>query len=272
MTQAATNTPQTGEPFSEQRTQQILSDFYRDGYALIPGVLTADEVATLREKVDAVFADPGAQESNTLYGSFVAARLFERDRYFRDMLVREPIISLCEAVLGENCHLMAQNVVRNAPGEAIDTFHVDDALEFPLPEVIARHDSRIRMPVFRMTVQIPLTDIESEDLGPSQFVPGSHYSGRQPNDPKNPSFEGRGPVSVLCKAGDIYLHNGQCWHRGAPNRSDRVRYLLQHSMSVRWVAQRFYPFVNYQFPEGVLDGASDRLRRVLGFHTKGAYG
>ena len=79
-----------------------------------------------------------------------------------------------------------------------------------------------------------LTDVESIEDGPSQYVPGSHYSGRVPNDQENPEFDGNGPVSVFCKAGDIYLHDPMCWHRGAPHLSDRTRYLFQSQYAARW--------------------------------------
>lgn len=257
-------------PFSDDETDAILADFRRDGYRLIPGVLQPDEVAALREAADRVFDDP--RFADNLYAPFIAVRLFETDPVFEEMLTREPIITLLERLLGADCHLVAQNFVRNDPGTAIDTFHVDDTLFFPVGEGMERHDPRVPMPVFMATVQIPLTDIEAIEYGPTQFVPGSHASGRHPNDPKHPTFEGREPVSILCRAGDVYLHNGQCWHRGAPNTSDRRRYLLQHAFSARWVSQRFYPFVDYRLPEGVLARADARRRRVLGFHPKGAYG
>jgi ectoine hydroxylase-related dioxygenase (phytanoyl-CoA dioxygenase family) len=168
--------------------------------------------------------------------------------------------------------LIAQNAVRNPPGSAIDTFHADEEPIFPVADGMDRHDPRLIMPVLILTVQIPLTDIPGDDYGPTQYVPGSHYSGRQPNDTSKPLFEGRGPVSILSKAGDIYLHNGQCWHRGAPNTSERTRYLLQLHYGTRNVAQRFYPFVNYQLPEHILARADERRKRVLGLHRKGAYG
>lgn len=264
------------QPYSLAEIQKIKTDFYRDGYRLIPNVLQPQEVEALKEAMDRVFEEPEWKTTDTLYGSFVAVRLFEVDPVFRDLLVREPIIGIAEAILGKSCHLMAQNAVRNAPGQAIDHFHADvDGdldVEFPCPPEVPRHDPRYRLPIFRMTVQIPLTDLESMEYGPTEFVPGSHYSGRKPNDPKNPTFEGRGPVAILCKAGDIYLHNGQCWHRGAPNTSNRVRYLLQIAYCQRWVAQRFYPFLNYRMPDHVLEGADERLLRVLGKHPKGPYG
>jgi len=116
---------------------------------------------------------------------------------------------------------------------------VDDVLEFPLPPDIPRHDARIRMPVLWMTVQVALSDIESEAYGPTQFVPFTHYSGRQPPRQDTPTFEGHGPTNALCRAGDIYLTNHQCWHRGAPNLSNRTRYVMQLQYAQRWADRRF---------------------------------
>lgn len=263
---------QDAAPYSTDQLATFQRDFARDGFLHLPGVLAPSEVAALKAAVDRVFAEERWKDTDNLYASYVAVRLFETDPACEDMLTREPIIGLAESILGADCHLVAQNVVRNAPGEAIDCFHVDDALMFPVGDGMERHDPRLTMPIHLITFQIPLTDIPALEYGPSEYVPGSHYAGRHPNDQKHPRFETRGPVAVLCKAGDIYLHNGQCWHRGAPNTSDRTRYLFQMTYGRRWVAQRFYPFVNYQLPPHVLERADERRKRVLGIHPKGAYG
>jgi hypothetical protein len=261
-----------GAPFDENQTAAIKRDFFRDGFRLVPEVLSAPEVASLRDAVDELFADEKWKASDNVYNPIIAARLFETNPIFQDMLTREPLISLAENILGEDCHLIAQNIVRNPPGQAIDTFHMDDPVMFPIAPGMERHDPRLQMPVNILTYQIPLTDIPSLEYGPTEYVPGSHYAGREPDDPKNPSFEGRGAVPVLCSAGDVYLHNSQCWHRGMPNTSDRTRYLFQVGYARRWVSQRLFPFVNYQIPAHVLDRADERRKRVLGIHPKGNYG
>ena len=142
------------------------------------------------------------------------------------------IVPIAEAVLGPGAVFNAMNVIRNGPGQAIANWHVDDVLEFPLLPEVPHFDPRIRMPVFWMTVQVALSDIDSLEHGPTQYVPASHYSGRKPSQVPELVFEGRGPEAVLCKAGDIYLTNHQTWHRGAPNVSDRVRLMLGHSVPV----------------------------------------
>lgn len=263
---------ESAEPFSPEETATRLDQFHRDGFLFLPGVLTDREVAGLRDRIDGAFANENLRETDHRYGDYIMVRMFELDPMFQDMLTREPILSLVEAVLGPDCHLIAQNVVRNAPGQALDRFHADDLVYFPVAADMSRHDPRLRMPVFIMTVQILLSEVPAVEYGPTQYVPTSHYSGRQPEDPFNPTFEGHGAVSMLGKAGDLYLHNGQCWHRGHPNDSDQTRYLLQLAFGQRWVAQRFYPFLNYRMPEHVIDRASERCLRVLGKHPKGAYG
>ena len=58
-------------------------------------------------------------------------RLFECDLMFRDLLVREPIISIAETVLGEHCHCIAQGCILNRKDLGINRFHIDDGVEFP---------------------------------------------------------------------------------------------------------------------------------------------
>lgn len=216
--------------------------FFREGYLHVPGVLTQDEVAALRAKTDECFErreqlDP--KYVSYVYGAFVLRRGAEYDPLFAGLVERPEIQALASGVLGKDPAFNALNVIRNEPGQAISLWHVDDVLELPLPDELPRFDARIRLPVLWLTVQVALSDIPTEVHGPTQFVPGSHYSGRRPPTQENPTFEGREAVSVCCQAGDVYLTNHQCWHRGAPNLSDQTRYVLQLQYATRWADRRF---------------------------------
>jgi hypothetical protein len=233
----------SAEPLGEEQTRPIVEEFHREGSALIPGVLTRDEIAAIRAITDEYASHPEqypARHISYVHGAFVLRHGHEVDPLLQAMVTREPIYSLVEAILGQGAAFNALNVIRNEPGHAISVWHIDDTLEHPLPDQIDRFDPRIRMPILWMTVQCALSDIDAIAHGPTQFVPGSHYSGRYP--PKSeeaPAFEGQGPRSLLCKAGDIYLTNHQCWHRGAPNTSDRIRYVMQLQYAQRWADRRF---------------------------------
>jgi ectoine hydroxylase-related dioxygenase (phytanoyl-CoA dioxygenase family) len=221
--------------------QPIVEEFFREGCVLVPGILDAETVAALRAKTDFYAADPDTPARHKTYsGSTLVLRFcHELDPLFAEVAARDSIVSLAAAALDTGAAFNAMNVIRNEPGQAISHWHIDDVLESPLPEAIARFDSRIRMPVTWLTLQVPLSDIDSLEHGPTQFVPRSHYSGRRPPGSESPEFEGRGPKSMLCQAGDVYLFNHQCWHRGAPNVSDRTRYVMQLQYAQRWADRRF---------------------------------
>ena len=271
-----------GEPFSKKKNQEIVDAFFRDGFAYIPDVLERSEVEALRVRSDELLDDPtlpdwdhsGMEdcghiqrwkhaETGQLF-PFILRNTLKLDAIFRDMLVREPILSLAETIVGEGCKFCGQNTLRNIPGLAIEQWHNDGPVIFPLPDELTRHDPRVRMPVLWFTVQIPLTDVDSIEQGPTQYVPGSHCAGRGPGDEEDPHFEGKGPASVFCKAGDIYLHDPSCWHRGAPNRSDQTRVLFQQQYAAKWAWQRFSSY-NRVPMEGVnLSETNDTLLGVLG--------
>jgi hypothetical protein len=231
-----------GVPCVEQAdVADIVLVFAREGGVRIPQVLTAEQVATLRAATDAYALNPDPASRHTSYAgnAFVLRQCEELGPVFADMITHPTLVAIAEGVLGPGAVFNAMNVIRNGPGQAISNWHVDDVLEFPLPDDVPRFDARIRMPVLWFTVQVALSDIDRLEHGPTQFVPASHYSGRTPSQSPDPMFEGRGPVAIYCKAGDIYLTNHQTWHRGAPNLSDRVRYVMQVQYAQRWADRRF---------------------------------
>jgi len=199
-------------------------------------------------------------------------RTFEYHQAFRDLLILEPVISLVEQILGTDCHVVAQNAIRTPRGKGIVNWHIDDVLFFPfLAHLPAIPENTGPLPCYSLNVMAALSDVEAEIFGPTQVVAGSHLTGRAPEyKPTLPS--GVAPTSLFAQAGDVYLINSQTWHRGAQNQSERTRYLLTTAYGRRFISQRFFPFLNYRMPPHVLDGASDRLLRLLGKHEKGPYG
>ena len=231
-----------GRVLDAQHQQRVLDEFYREGVALIPGVLAPAEVAQLRELGDRFIDHPELAPRG--YAAPVVNAMVLRctqslHRAFCDMLVREPFLSLAEAILGPDAGFCGQNIIRSEKDAGVSTWHIDDILEFPLPPEIPRHDARMRMPVFWFSFQIALSDIDTPEKGPTEIVPGSHYSGRGVKTEGPCEFEGRGAVPVLCRAGDVYLFNHQTWHRGSINRSSQRRYLMQNQYCKAWGPYRF---------------------------------
>ncbi|HXG25160.1 MAG TPA: phytanoyl-CoA dioxygenase family protein, partial [Chthonomonadales bacterium] len=215
----------------------------------------------------------------SLYGDLARIwrpTMFLHGPEFEAVIDNPRIIDLVEAILGANCHLIANSALRTGPSDGISSWHADEEVRFPRPKGVPL-DPRIPVPCFVLNFNYYLCDVD-EEIGPTQFIPGSHRSGRQP-DPEdmdsdgNPVYEGRGVASALGPAGTAVMWHDQVWHRGAKNRSkDRSRYVLQTPYGRRWIAQRFYPFINFHMPEEILERANPRRKRLLGVHETGPYG
>ena len=259
-----------------QPTPELLAQYNRDGFLVLPDVLSPDEVTTLRNSLERVFNQHCPEADVFRMQDIWRPKLFEYGEEFEQLIDHPGIADFAEAVLGPDYHMIANTGLKTSPGKTITFWHLDDACRFPLPEGV-KLDPRITMPTFVINMNYYLCDVD-EELGPTQFIPGSHRAGRAPrpedNDANgNPVFEGNTMVSSAGKAGTLVLWNDQMWHRGGPNLSQgRIRWVIQTPFSKRWVATRYWPHVNYHMPDDVIARANPRRKRLLGLHGIGAYG
>lgn len=256
--------------------EQQVEQFHHDGYFVIPGVLSPSEVLALREGLAAAFAQPSDEAKMYNMAEMWRPRMFELGPPFDELVDHPGVINLVEAILGDDCHLIAMSALRTGPGDGIAFWHADETVRFPLPAGVPL-DPRIQMPCFNLNLNYYLCDVD-EDLGPTQFIPGSHRSGRQPQPEDRdasgcPVYNGRSVTSALGPVGTCVLWHDQTWHQGAKNKTaDRIRWVQQAPYGRRYIAQRFYPFINYRMPEEILARANPRRKRLLGLHGPGAYG
>lgn len=255
----------------------LVAQFHRDGFLVVPDALAPEHVRALLAGVEEDFRHPNPVAAE--YGGLQKIwrpMMFEHGPPFEELVDNPRVIDLVEAILGPDCHLIANSALRTGPGEGISNWHADETIRFPRPDGVPL-DPRIPIPCFIVNLNYYLVDVD-EELGPTQWVPGSHRAGRQPRPEDldadgNPVYEGRSAVSGVGAAGTCVLWHDQVWHRGAPNRSqNRVRWVQQAPYGRRFIAQRFWPFVNYHLPEEILERANPRRRRLLGVHRPGAYG
>jgi hypothetical protein len=275
MTDSTTSSPiETGAPPDSVTLGRIAQALRDEGYYDLGPVLGEDEVAALREAMERKWSDPAMREDEA--GDHIRGislmRMFEYDVAFRDLIAREPFPTIAESVLGDDCHLMSQNALYSDPRVG-GGWHLDDLCQHPLPDGCEGHLPDVPPPCNVLQIFIAVMDMDTPERAPTQVVPGSHYAGRRPDKGiEEPTFRGRGPVSIFAKAGDAYMFDNQIWHRGSVNTMDRPRLLAGVTYSRRHIAQRFYPFIDYVMPAHVWEGADERLQRLLGRHEKGAYG
>lgn len=241
----------------------------RDGFVYLPGVINSQEVQQLRACSYRIQPAAGsAWDSMDASGSGIKTiqNAFNRDPLYLEYLDKPGVIEIVEDVLGEDCHIiqMTQWNTGRRENQAMHT----DWKPIRLPDDVAG-DERVRIPALIMTAHFYLDDMY-EALGPTRVIPGSHRAGSSP-EPDAGQWNGVKEQSILCQAGDVIVFRSDVWHRGGANRTDIVRYLLQVHYANRWIAQRFPPFLSFQFDPGILSQATPRQRRLLGEHQPGPF-
>lgn len=252
----------------EERVEAL----YRDGYVYLPKVLSAEQTAALRERMDDLDAIPESFDEVTdpTEHGFMNKSInnaFNRHAHFLRFLDQPGVIEIEEAVHGDDCHCIGMTSWMTGSGRPDQQLHTD-WLPLELPEDVLA-DPRVRLPIFITTAHYYLDDL-TEALGPTNFVPGSHLSGSSPDG--RTSWKGSGERSIMCDAGDVVIFRSEVWHRGTANSSGRVRYLLQVHYAKRMIAQKYPPYLNrFQFDPAILAEASPRQRRLLGEHRRSNY-
>jgi ectoine hydroxylase-related dioxygenase (phytanoyl-CoA dioxygenase family) len=238
---------------------------HEDGFALIPNVLSAEEVQEVRDSIDRLkpfgFDHMGVTEHYKC--------VFNRDRTFFNLIDRPGVIELAEATMGEHCHIIGETAWKSHPGHNGWQPHTDHTLVTVPEEVASKPEA---FPIYLCTAHYYLDDLD-ETLAPTYVIPGSHRSGHALSwgKDKDPEWHGKKLEPVLCKAGDVLFFRSEIWHTGSVNSSDKIRYLLQVHYSHRTLAQRFSPWP-FTFNPEILAIANDRQLRLLGKHPEMAYG
>ena len=238
----------------------------QDGFAYMPSVLTADEVAALRDHIDALQPNPDSFDRITDTDKHIKT-VFNQDQHFLKYLDMEPVASVAEQTMGEDCHIIGMTAWTTRPKRPDQRLHVD-YLPFELPEELLL-SGVVKTPIFVATAHYYLDDI-TEALGPTKFIPGSHLAGRKPG-PEDLTWQDTKEKSLICDAGDCVLFRSDVWHRGSANTSDETRYLLQVHYGQRMITQKFPPYLRFRFNEAILALATPRQRRFLGEHRKANY-
>jgi ectoine hydroxylase-related dioxygenase (phytanoyl-CoA dioxygenase family) len=243
----------------------------RDGYAVLPAVFSPAEVAELAAEIEAVFddvpVDPRPREDRAEF----RYEMLNRSALAQAGVGHPAILAAIEPLLGEDCHVIANTAWRNPPEFGGGPWHCDAGPHVPRPPDVP-WDDRIPYPVFAIGAHLYLWDCPAE-CGPTAVVPGSHRSGRlapreRMFDPEL-EYDGRPPVLLTAKAGDVVLFVSDVWHRGTPAAPDGTgRFFLQCHYGRRDIAQRLRTTADcHQLSaDAVARAGTDRERALVGLH------
>ena len=245
----------------------------RDGYAILPDVLAPEAVAALAAEITAVFETSDPDRPQDANNEFRHA-MFNRSPLSQAAIGAPAILETIEPLLGEDCHVIANTAWRNIAGHRGGRWHIDAGPHVPRAEGVPWPDA-IPYPVFAIGAHIFLKDCPPE-AGPTAVVPGSHRSGRFPPvdpalDPEtvHPTYEGRGPVLLAARAGDVALFVSDVWHRGTAAQPGHDRFFLQAHYGRRDIAQRIMTTdaISHADPQAADRAVTRRERQLIGLHA-----
>ncbi|MCL1465827.1 phytanoyl-CoA dioxygenase family protein [Argonema galeatum] len=272
-------------PTAEQLDEWI-TFFHANGFLVIHNVLTPEQCELLRHDLDEALSEEVGQKK-ARNSRKIMKRMFEHSQPNLNLFELEPVVTFAEHLIGETngsgyslsdgipnanaIHVIHNNSFKVSPetdGLAGNKWHQDDT-----PHILSLDGkplTNVRLNVLAFTANYYLTDVLRVENGPTQVIPGSHLFGKL-CDGDISGYEDK-IYSCLGAMGSVVCFNNQVWHRGSRNDSQVTRYITQVTYAKRLVGHKYYPFMNYQMPSHCYEGASSRLKQLLGFLPNGAYG
>ncbi len=223
-----------------------LAAVQRDGFVVLPSLLSPEEVASVREGVAPLLDHQGRNDFEGTRTQRVYAVL-EKTRALDGLIAHPRILALLDRMFLPNYLLSQAQVINILPGESAQALHPDDAFyEVPRP----------RPPLGAATVWA--IDEFTEDNGATVIVPRSHEWGddRVPEDADE-------RISAVMPAGSVIFYPGTVWHGGGENRSPSARLAVTCQYCEPWVRTQENYFLSVS--RDTARALSEDLKRLLGY-------
>jgi ectoine hydroxylase-related dioxygenase (phytanoyl-CoA dioxygenase family) len=189
-----------------------------DGFLVLKHFMGEELLASLRQRVEELFAEEGERAGSEFKhepGCRRLANLVDKGAVFRQVIALPPLLDYVRHVLGPEIKLSSLNVRSVNPlWDGTQPLHCDMAA---LPDEKG----------FWVCNTVWMLDDFTAANGPIRVIPGSHRWGRLPQEALADPFAPH-PQEVLLTgpAGTVVVMNAHLWHGGLPNRTDRPRTAL----------------------------------------------
>ncbi|MFG1793300.1 phytanoyl-CoA dioxygenase family protein [Nocardia sp. NPDC049149] len=216
----------------------------RDGYVILPDLLSPAELADIRTAVAPLLDRHG----RNLFEGHTTQRVYSVLNKTRscDRIADHPrILALLDRLFLPNYLLSMLQAINILPGEQAQMLHTDDGF-YPIP--------RPREALGAATIWA--IDDFTADNGATDIIPGSHrWAHRMPEDDE------REPV--VMQAGSCVFFLGTLWHGGGANRSTQQRLALTAQYCEPWL--RPQEAFTLSMTRDTVRAVSEDIRRMLGY-------
>jgi ectoine hydroxylase-related dioxygenase (phytanoyl-CoA dioxygenase family) len=195
-----------------------------DGFLVLENFAEAGKVAALRRRITELFAELGERAGHEFKQEPQTDRLANLVDYgeiFRRAIAEPKLLACVEHTLGPDFKLSSLNARSARPhSDWTQPLHCDAGAA---PDEKGNSVCNI----------VWLLDDFTTENGAPRYVPGTHRSGRLPqNVLADPAAAHPGEALITGRAGDVVVMNAHLWHGGTANRSSRPR-LAMHSFYCR---------------------------------------
>lgn len=234
--------------------------FNRDGFVVVPNVLTAAEASNIRALVLSLAATELAGNAGHAYSASGRHQrvwnLLNKGQVFSDLIQKPLVLEAMEwAFDRQTSHQkyflssLQANILMS--GAEPQQWHLDTPIPEPHPPWIIKANT------------LWLLDDFTETNGATEVVPGSHLIPRRPR-PDDAIITDKG-IKVIAKAGSVIFTHGALWHRSGHNQTENSRVALLGSFAASFARE----IANEENILSVVDPsilaqASDDLKRILG--------
>lgn len=184
-----------------------------DGYLLLEGILSAEEVAAFNAGLAALTmaeGDRAGLEVHQEKGTERLADLVNKDPLFEVCFSHPRVLAGIAQVLG-SFKLSSLNARAALPGQGHQALHAD-------------YGEPVAAGAYQVCNSIWLLDDFTAENGATRVVPGSHRSVSMPKDMmSDPADAHPDEVLLLAPAGTVVIFNSHLWHGGTLNRSSAPR-------------------------------------------------
>jgi hypothetical protein len=177
------------------------------GYAVIPGVVDRDRLATLRDAVDGAWANAPKFKGGGMLTGHLNCYPGEASRFVLDELDRAGITDAVHTIRVGKPNRIRATMNYNLPGSVAQHYHVDGAFQDDF-----------------LVANIAVVDTDLVN-GAIDVLPGSHHE-FMPFWQYALRRTYKRSTRLQMSAGDVLLRRSNLWHRGMPNMSDRARPLM----------------------------------------------
>ena len=211
--------------------------FERDGYLVIPGALSPDEVAAAREAVDRVHAAAGRAGTLAPDGSMHLLSAVANCPELAPLIDHRSTFGHVWSVLGWNIHVYHSHLDVHPP------IAVDLPFRFDWHQDGGRQNREIETtPRPRLSVKVAywLSDVSAPRRGNLKVVPGSHTVNWIDGPPRRDIAwrDPEGAIEVTARPGDAVFFDRRIWHTRSRNYSGHTRKAVFFGYTYRWTASR----------------------------------